>query len=122
MKAAEFYRRMLVRERQSILADFDGKLDTTPRIDRFAEEDQAQISHDEFVALQLGSLDYLKLKMIEQALARLDSGEYGLCLACAAHIPVKRLKALPWARYCVTCEEHPPEVEGEEPASAQPGA
>jgi DnaK suppressor protein len=101
----EVYRRMLTDKRQSILAGFDVKLDTAPKVDRIAEEDQAQISHDEFVSLQLTSLDYRQLRLIEEALDRLRGGHYGLCLSCEERIPAKRLHALPWARYCVTCEQ-----------------
>ena len=41
----------------------------------------------------------------DEALDRLDSGDYGICLSCEEPIPVKRLRALPWARYCIPCQE-----------------
>jgi DnaK suppressor protein len=72
---------------------------------RVAEEDQAQVSHDEFVSQHLNSLDYVQLRMVEEALDRLDSGDYGICLSCEQPIPAKRLQALPWARCCVRCQE-----------------
>jgi DnaK suppressor protein len=43
---------------------------------------------------------------VEEALDRLDAGDYGICLACDEAIAEKRLLALPWARYCVTCQEN----------------
>ncbi len=81
------------------------KFDMLARMGRVAEEDQAQVSHDEFVSLQLNSLDYLQLRLVEEALDRLNSGDYGICLTCDLPIPPKRLEALPWARYCVQCQE-----------------
>jgi DnaK suppressor protein len=57
------------------------------------------------VSLSLNRLDYLQLQMIEAALDRLSSNDYGICLGCEEPIPAKRLKALPWARYCVGCQE-----------------
>jgi DnaK suppressor protein len=42
---------------------------------------------------------------IEVALQRIKSGEYEICEFCANDIPEARLKALPWARYCVPCAE-----------------
>ena len=45
------------------------------------------------------------LKEIERALARCAGGTYGLCEACKEEISPNRLKAIPWARYCVTCQE-----------------
>ena len=62
---------------------------------RVAEEDRAQISHDEFISLQLNSLDYLQLRLVEEALDRLDSGDYGVCLACDLPIPPSGWRLLP---------------------------
>ncbi|MGB7759736.1 MAG: TraR/DksA family transcriptional regulator [Bryobacteraceae bacterium] len=99
------YREMLLSKRQDVLAGLGIKFDTLARMGRVAEEDQAQLTHDEFVSLRLNRLDYLQLRMIEEALDRMESGDYGICLACEEPIPAKRLKALPWARYCVGCQE-----------------
>jgi len=99
------YREMLMAKRHEVLAGLGIKFDTLARMGRVAEEDQAQITHDEFVSLRLNRLDYLQLRMIEEALDRLDSGDFGICQACEEPIPPKRLKALPWARYCVTCQD-----------------
>ncbi len=99
------YREMLLSKRHDVLAGLGTKFDTLARMGRVAEEDQAQITHDEFVSLRLNRLDYLELRMIEEALDRLNSGDYGICLACEESIPAKRLKALPWARYCVNCQD-----------------
>ena len=99
------YRAMLVEKRQSVLAGLGVKFDTLARMGRVAEDDQAQISHDEFISLRMNGLDYTQLRMVEEALDRLDSGDYGVCLFCDEPIPPKRLEAIPWARYCVTCQE-----------------
>ncbi len=99
------YRRMLVDKRRDVLSGLGIRFDTLARIGRVTEDEQAQISHDEFVSLHLNSLDYVQLRLVEEALDRLDSGEYGTCLACEEPIATKRLRALPWARYCVKCQE-----------------
>ncbi|HKE21148.1 MAG TPA: TraR/DksA family transcriptional regulator [Bryobacteraceae bacterium] len=99
------YRQMLLNKRQEVLSGLDMKFDTLAKMGRVAEEDQAQITHDEFVSLHINSLDYGRLRMIEEALDRLKSGDYGFCLSCEEPIPPKRLNAIPWARYCVTCQE-----------------
>jgi DnaK suppressor protein len=103
--ATETYRNMLLDKRETVLSGLGVKFDTMARMGRVAEEDQAQISHDEFISLQLNSLDYLQLRLVEEALDRLGSGDYGVCLACDLPIPLKRLEAVPWARYCVQCQE-----------------
>jgi DnaK suppressor protein len=46
-----------------------------------------------------------KLKFLDEALSRLDAGKYGKCLGCRELIPLERLKALPFAAYCIDCQE-----------------
>jgi DnaK suppressor protein len=99
------HKESLLKKRETVLSGLGTKFDTLARMGRVAEEDQAQMSHDEFVSLHLNSLDYVQLRLVEEALDRMESGDYGVCLSCDAPIPVKRLQALPWARYCVTCQE-----------------
>jgi DnaK suppressor protein len=99
------YEQMLIEKREQVMAGLGIKFDTIAKMGRVAEEDQAQMSHDEFVSLHLNSLDYGQLRLIEEALDRLRAGDYGVCLACEEPIAPKRLHALPWARYCVTCQE-----------------
>ena len=45
-----------------------------------------------------------ELDEIRAAQARLETGAFGVCEACRRAIPLSRLRALPWARYCVTCQ------------------
>jgi len=103
--STETYQRMLLEKREQVLTGLGVKFDTLAKMGRVAEEDQAQISHDEFISLQLNSLDYLQLRLVEEALDRVQSGDYGVCLSCEQPIPPKRLQAVPWARYCVQCQE-----------------
>jgi DnaK suppressor protein len=108
------YRRMLIDKRQSVMTGLGMTFDTLAKMGRVAEEDQAQISHDEFVSLRLNSLDYRQLKLVEEALDRIHTGDYGTCLSCEEPIPAKRLNALPWARYCVDCQEQAGNLQEEE--------
>jgi RNA polymerase-binding protein DksA len=45
------------------------------------------------------------LREIDAALTRQTAGDYGQCVACGGDIPVARLRSLPTARYCRTCQE-----------------
>jgi DnaK suppressor protein len=45
------------------------------------------------------------VRMIEAALRRIAEGTYGVCVTCADDIPRKRLEAVPWADYCLRCQE-----------------
>ena len=73
-ESPETYRRNLVEKRRDFLSGLGAKFDAIACMGRVAEEDQAQISHDEFVSLHLNSLDYKQLRLVEEALERLDSG------------------------------------------------
>ena len=100
------HRARLVEKRASVLSGLGNRFDTLAGMGRVAEDDQAQISHDEFVSLRMNGLDYNQLRLVEEALDRLKAGDYGICLACDEPITEKRLRALHWARYCVTCQDH----------------
>ncbi|MFW0775996.1 TraR/DksA family transcriptional regulator [Paenarthrobacter nitroguajacolicus] len=41
------------------------------------------------------------LEQINEALARIDQGSYGLCAVCGTAIPEGRLEARPWTPFCV---------------------
>ncbi|MCW5983506.1 MAG: TraR/DksA family transcriptional regulator [Bryobacteraceae bacterium] len=45
------------------------------------------------------------LRAVRGALARFKDGSYGVCLHCEEPISPKRLNAVPWAAYCVRCQE-----------------
>jgi DnaK suppressor protein len=45
------------------------------------------------------------LKSVQAALSRIKDESFGSCLRCDEPIPEKRLQALPWAAYCVRCQE-----------------
>ena len=112
------YHKMLLEKRQNVMAGLGIKFDTLAKMGRVAEEDQAQLSHDEFVSLRLNSLDYVQLRLVEEALDRIETGDFGVCMSCEEPIPTKRLQALPWAKYCVACQETISHT-GEEPEGAR---
>ena len=45
------------------------------------------------------------LRQVRGALRRVEDGTYGVCLHCEEEINPKRLQAVPWAQYCITCQE-----------------
>jgi len=66
--------------------------------------DQASNERDRELLLLLGDREREKIRNIEEALNRLDEGEYGICEDCEEEIPLGRLKAMPFARLCVKCK------------------
>jgi DnaK suppressor protein len=67
------------------------------------ESAEADIQEDiEFALVQMKSET---LNKINDALARLEQGDYGNCFDCGEEIAEKRLRALPFAVRCKDCEE-----------------
>ena len=67
------------------------------------ESSEADIQEEiEFALIQMKSET---LNKINDALARLERGDYGFCFDCAEEIAEKRLRALPFAVRCKPCEE-----------------
>jgi len=45
------------------------------------------------------------LRNVRGALRRMSEGSYGICMHCEEDISPKRLEAVPWAAYCIRCQE-----------------
>ena len=70
--------------------------------------DYAVDSYAKEFLLSLSNMERKELHLIEEALARIGAGErggYGLCQECGTRISEKRLRAVPWARHCIKCQE-----------------
>ena len=67
--------------------------------------DEVQQMGERELAVRNLDRDSKMLRMIRQALARAANGAYGVCLHCEEEILPKRLTALPWAAYCIRCQE-----------------
>lgn len=66
--------------------------------------DQASSERDRELGLLLGDREREKIHSIDEALLRIEDGEYGICEECDEDIPLGRLKAMPFARHCVKCK------------------
>ena len=76
------------------------------RTDHVADEgDLSQQSHEEWIFLNRNKLDMKLLREVQAALRRIEQGTFGTCHECEEAISVKRLDAVPWAKYCVPCQE-----------------
>jgi DnaK suppressor protein len=67
--------------------------------------DRANISLARELHLGQKSRDRALLSAVDAALKRISEGTFGECLNCGQEINAKRLEALPWVRYCITCQE-----------------
>ena len=66
--------------------------------------DDASRSIDKEILFELSGNAHNTIEQIEAALRKMDKGIYGTCEYCRQPIPKKRIKALPFARYCVNCQ------------------
>jgi DnaK suppressor protein len=64
---------------------------------------------NQHLSVTLMENDRVELDRIERAILRIESGAYGKCETCEKVIPMPRLKAIPWATRCITCQSR---VEG----------
>ena len=67
--------------------------------------DKANNAYNREFLLLLSGNERNIVRQIEDALVRLDNGSFGACENCKVEIGGERLEALPWARFCVECQD-----------------
>jgi RNA polymerase-binding transcription factor len=70
--------------------------DTLDRVQRAAERE---------LAIRQIESSFSRMQSVKLALERIADGSYGTCLRCDQDISPKRLQAVPWAAYCIRCQE-----------------
>jgi len=67
--------------------------------------DKAANAYSKELNFSLSDSDRETLMLIGEALERIGANEYGSCVNCGIEIGMKRLEAVPWAQYCIDCQE-----------------
>src|SRR5713226_1972242 len=67
--------------------------------------DEVQLAGERELAIRNLDRESSLLRKVRAALARIEDGSFGTCLHCDEEISPKRLKAVPWAPYCIRCQE-----------------
>jgi DnaK suppressor protein len=67
--------------------------------------DKASNSYTKELLFSQSTNDRQILTQIDEALQRIQDEEYGVCANCGNEIGPKRLEALPWVRFCITCQD-----------------
>lgn len=103
----EEFRRQLMDERSRLLrtvATTDEELATLEAHQPGAPSED--VAREEVLAIlpRIGGREKHELDEIYAASARLDSGAFGVCEGCGGALPLARLRAMPTARHCVTCQ------------------
>ncbi len=106
-KKKSAYRDRLQQIRTELMGDM-GKTIKTSKDEECSQQipdaaDSATQSYDRQLLLTLGEQGWEKLKLVDEALGKLQSQEYGICNRCEKPIPEARLDLVPFAQYCVMC-------------------
>jgi DnaK suppressor protein len=107
-KERAHFRDLLLKKRQDLMRAYAiSKGDSQAELDNGTEDyvDYAVNSYAREFLLSLTEMDRKHLLFVEEALNRIDRGEYGYCQQCGEDINVKRLEVQPWARHCLKCQE-----------------
>jgi DnaK suppressor protein len=70
-------------------------------------DDLDRIQHASERDYAMGNLERnsSRLREVRAALGRMDEGTFGICVSCDESINLKRLAAVPWASFCIACQE-----------------
>lgn len=67
--------------------------------------DEVQHAAERELAIRNLDRESQLLRNVRAALRRINEGAYGVCLHCEEDINPKRLNAVPWAPFCIQCQE-----------------
>jgi DnaK suppressor protein len=98
--------------KESLVAERDGLIEKLKDNDLSIDDaetpdpvDLAVRNYSKNVMLAVSENESKQLMLVDEALLRIEDKEYGECLNCEKEINPKRLAAIPWARYCLSCQE-----------------
>ena len=107
-KRLEYYKKKLMTRRDELTKT----IARTEEEGRQADDDQtvdladkAANSYTKEFLFGMTNTDRTILNMIDEALKRIRSNEYGMCANCQEEMAQKRLEAVPWAKHCIACQE-----------------
>jgi RNA polymerase-binding transcription factor len=106
-KMRVFSDRLLVRRESLVGQVQEAELYSRER-DAEATQDPADMAANAYTKELLVSMsdnDRQLLKLIDEALERIEEGGYGKCVRCGEVLTEKRLEAVPWARHCLRCQD-----------------
>jgi RNA polymerase-binding transcription factor len=105
-------KRMLEERRRDLQAEVQGRMRDVraesqggKANDVFDDVESSEADIQDDIELALIQMKSETLNKINDALVRLEHGDYGYCFECGAEIAEKRLRALPFAVRCKNCEE-----------------
>jgi RNA polymerase-binding transcription factor len=67
--------------------------------------DELVLANERDLIVEVLNRETVLFRQVSEALERIETGTYGVCLHCGETITEKRLTALPWAALCLNCQE-----------------
>ncbi|MFN2500831.1 MAG: TraR/DksA family transcriptional regulator [Pyrinomonadaceae bacterium] len=98
-------RQKLLSERELLIGKLKGNDLSVDDSETPDPVDLAVRNYSKNVMLAVSENESRQLALIDEALLRIDDNEYGACQNCEKDINAKRLAAIPWARYCLDCQQ-----------------
>ena len=104
-KVWQAYRKHLLSMRDDLLRTVQRKKEKDmPEQEVGDEADAALSSMERELVFELSDNERTMIDAIDAAVRKLDQGSFGHCESCNKRIAQPRLKAMPYARYCVNCQ------------------
>ena len=107
-------RKRLMVQRDELLSEAEHTINTKLGAEKQSfpdPTDQATAELDNNFLLRLRGREQKLLKKIDEAIARIDEGTYGVCESCGGQIGLKRLEARPVTTLCIECKTEQEENE-----------
>ncbi|MFL6468737.1 MAG: TraR/DksA family transcriptional regulator [Pyrinomonadaceae bacterium] len=104
-KEAKEIRDKLLAERELLIQKLNGNDLSIDDSETPDPVDLAVRNYSKNVMLAVSENESRQLALIDEALLRVEDKEYGDCQNCGKPVNPKRLSAIPWARYCLECQE-----------------
>jgi len=97
------FRKKLLAKQQELQAEI-ARLEQEGRETRGAEVqdtiDEVTTDEEKAATFEEGEIERATLRLVQDALKRIDDGTYGTCIDCGRRISEARLEAVPWTPYC----------------------
>ena len=107
-RKVKVYRDRLLGRREGLVGQVMEAEQYSRERDSEATQDPADMAANAYTKELLFSMtanDRRFLELIDEALVRIEAGEYGECVHCGEPVQEKRLEAVPWARHCLRCQD-----------------
>jgi DnaK suppressor protein len=102
------YKNQLIEQRDKLAGQVNENQSQTFSYDRENMQDpvDAAVSdREQTILLSISESERTLLDQIDEALQRIELGGYGECMNCGQTIGEARLRAVPYARYCINCQD-----------------